>query len=796
MPGNANPEGPSILAAPTLAEETANYAADSPDRLIGRIIGPYRIAAEIGRGGMGSVYRALRIDGEFEAAVAIKIVRHGMNSDLVLSRFRTERQIQAKLGHPNIARLLDGGTTSDGLTYFVMESIEGLPLTKYCDSRQLSITERLKLFRKVCDAVSYAHQNLIVHRDLKPDNILVTADGTPKLLDFGIAKILDVPTDGSQPTMTMVRMGTPAYSSPEQILGEPVGVATDVYSLGIILYELLTGKRPYRLDSLGWEESARVVCERDATRPSSVISSKADSPEETEQISFARRTTVDGLRKRLAGDLDNIVSVALRKEPSRRYRSVDRLSEEIQNHLEGRPVQARGDSIVYKTTKLIGRHKLAFAVVAAFSILFLAASGVAAWQAHRLAVRVDEDRKLATSFLVNVHEAITRLPGSTPVREALLTKSMEYLNRLATDAGDDREMRRSLALVYERFADLQVGADAAGFGKSAEALQTYETAARIREALAREAPQDLMAQRDLAANYLLGSYITGRASTLDQRMAYDRKALAITEKLHAAQPQNRDYQILLARAYTSLAYGYGLSGRWSDAIAYYRKALAIRERIAADSPNDTAAQRELATLYYRIGVTETQSGQAVSALPDLRGALAIQTRLLQTGDEDERLRSDVASTRHFLGTALGQTGELSRALAEFRQAISIREETLAADGRDARTRSLLAGNYAEQAAVLLKAGQKAAARASILRALSLQNELLALDAHGVPVRLSLADYYARLGAIDSAAGRRREAAQNWRRASAIYDELDREGHLQASDVRSDAEKARTEAAAH
>jgi len=607
-------------------------------------------------------------------------------------------------------------------------------------------------------------------------------DGTPKLLDFGIAKILDAPAvNGSEPPMTMVRMGTPAYSSPEQILGEPVGVATDVYSLGIILYELLTGKRPYRLDSLGWEESARVVCERDATRPSSVISSKVNNLKETEQISFARGTTVEGLRKRLAGDLDNIVSVALRKEPARRYRSVDRLSEEIQNHLEGRPVQARGDSIVYKTSKLIGRHKLAFAVVAA-------------WQAHRLAVRVDEDRKLATSFLVNVHEAITKLPGSTPVREALLTESMEYLNRLASESGDDREMRRSLALVYERFADLQVGADAAGFGKSAQALQTYETAAHIREALAREAPQDAAAQRDLAANYLLGSYITGRASTLEQRMVYDRQALAITEKLHAAQPPNRDYQILLARGYTSVAYGYGISGRWSDAIAYYRKALAIRERIAVDSPGNTAAQRELANLYYRIGVTETQSGRAASALPDLRGALAIQTRLLQAGDEDERLRSEVASTRHFLGTALGQTGELSRALAEFRQAISIREEALAADGRDARTRSLLAGNYAEQATVLLKTGQKAAARASILRALSLQHELLALDAHGVPVRLSLADYYGRLGAIDSAIARRHDAAQDWRRASVIYDELDREGHLQASDVRSDAERARMEAA--
>jgi eukaryotic-like serine/threonine-protein kinase len=792
MPRNLNPEDSPVIAAPTLAERIAGPAAD--DRLLGRKLGPYQITAEIGRGGMGAVYQAVRIDGEFEVAVAIKIVRHGMSSDLVLERFRTERQIQARLGHPNITRLLDGGTTGDGLTYFVMEYIEGQPLTKYCDSHRLSITDRLKLFRKICDAVSYAHHNLIVHRDLKPDNILVMADGTPKLLDFGIAKILDVPADGSQPTMTMVRMGTPAYSSPEQILGEPVGVATDVYSLGVILYELLTGKRPYRLETLGWEESARVVCERDATRPSSVVSSKAATADETEQISVARRTTVDGLRRRLAGDLDNIVSVALRKEPSRRYRSVDQLSEEIQNHLEGRPVKARGDSIVYKAGKLIGRHKLGFAVVAAFSILFLATSAAAAWQAHLLATRVDEDRKLATSFLVNVHDVITKLPGSTPVREALLAKSLEYLNRLAADAGGDREMRRSLALAYERFADLQVGAGAAGFGKSAQALRTYETAERIREALSREAPRDRLAQRELASNYLLGSYITGRASTLERRMAYDKNALAIGESLIKTQPGNRDYQTLLASAYTSVAYGYGLSARWPEATAYYRKALPIRERIAADSPRDTAAQRELANVYYRLGVMETQSGRPASAFQDLRGALAIQTRILKAGGEDERLRSDIASAHHFLGMALAATGELPRALAEFREAISIREKTLAADGRDARTRSLLAGNYAEQATTLLKSGSTSAARASILRALSLQRELLALDSRGVPVRLSLADYQGRLAAVDSATGNRREAAQNWLRASAIYDELDREGHLEASDVRADAEKARAEAA--
>jgi len=742
---------------------------------------------------MGAVYRALRVDGEFESEVAIKVVSHSINSHLVLERFRTERQIQARLGHPNIVRLLDGGTTEHGLAYFVMEYIEGQPLTKYCDSCQLSVTERLDLFRKVCDAVSYAHQNLIVHRDLKPDNILVAEDGTPKLLDFGIAKILES-QDGSEITRTMTPMGTPAYSSPEQIRGEPIGTATDVYSLGVVLYELLTGRRPYRLDTLGWEESARVICERDATRPSTMVTLKTEALGDSERISCSRNTTVDGLRKRLAGDLDNIVSVAMRKDPSRRYRSVDEFSEEIQRHLDGRPVKARGDSLIYKTSRLVRRHKLASALAVGLSILFLVASAIAVWQAQRLSARLNEDRKLATSFLVTVHEEIARLPGSTPVREALLKKSLEYLNGLAKDSGGNREMQRSLALAYERFADLQVGVDGAGLGNPAQALQTYTVARTIREDLAWRAPRDLKARYELASNYLMGSYIIGRLRTVQERAVYDKKALVLSQELNRSDPNNREYQALLAKAYTGVAYGCGLAGRWSEATASYEQALAIRERLAAQAPNDKSAQRELATIAYRMAVVEAQSGQPDKAIPHLMHALSIQNRLLQANSTDVRIRSEIASTHHFLGVALGQTGRLSEALSHFRDAISIREKVLAADARDARTRSLLAGNYAEKSTVQLKASNKIAALSDILHAIALQRQLLAIDAHGIPGRLSLADFEARLATIYAATGKRKDAAKTWQYAKALYDELDREGHLQASDVRADAEKVRAQAA--
>ncbi len=782
---------------PTLARSVGGHKSER--QIIGQHIGPYHVVSEIGRGGMGAVYRALRVDGEFTSQVAIKVISHGIDSDLLLQRFRTERQIQARLSHPNITRLLDGGTTENGLIYFVMEYIDGQPLTLYCDSHKLPVTGRLKLFQKVCDAVSYAHQNLVVHRDLKPDNILVAEDGTPKLLDFGIAKILDFSDDGGDATRTMMQIATPAYASPEQIRGEQVGMASDVYSLGVLLYELLTGKRPYRLESMGWEESARVICERDATRPSSVVSTKAADSAETQRISRFRSTTVEGLRKRLAGDLDKIVSLAMRKDPARRYRSVDQLSEEIRRHLDGRPVQARGDSITYKGSKLVRRHKLASALTLALTLLFIAASGVAMWQAHRLSMRLDEDRKLATSFLVSAHEQIAKLPGSTPVREALLEKSLEYLNGLARERGSNREMRRSLALAYEGFADLQAGVDGSGFEKSAQALQTYLVSRKFREALATEAPhretaEYQTAQYELASNYLMGSYIIGRARNIDERIRYDTKSLAICETLTQSEPENREYRSLLSKAYTSTAYGFGLAGRWSDAIAKYRQALVIRKELAAKEPENTTSQREIATLTYRLAVIETQSGHPSEAIPHLRDTLAIQNRLLQTNPNDVRLSSEVASTHHFLGVALGATGNLAEALTHFRDAIAIREKTLAVDARDARTRSLLAGNYAEQATLLLKLGSNAAALGSISHAISIQHELLALDIRSIPARLSLADYEARLAAIDAANGQTREAGENWQQAETLYDELNREGHLKAGDVRADAEKVRVEAA--
>jgi serine/threonine protein kinase/Tol biopolymer transport system component/Tfp pilus assembly protein PilF len=341
----------SFIEEPVLAPDPNRTLIDEQSpAMIGRRVGSYKLVREIGRGGMGSVYLAVRADDEFQKRVAIKLIKRGMDTDFIIRRFRNERQILASLDHPYIARLLDGGTTEDGLPYFVMEYVEGQPIHFYCDTQKLSIHERLKLICKVCSAVHYAHQNLIIHRDLKPSNILVTGDGTPKLLDFGIAKILnpEISSQTLDPTTAALRLMTPEYASPEQVRGEGATVASDVYTLGVMLYEILTDHRPYRLRSHMPQDLVHVICEVEPERPSTAINGIEVIPIEgrepleitPESVSRARNSTLEQLRRQLSGSLDNIVLKAMSKAPQRRYQTVEELAEDINRYLEGQAVLA------------------------------------------------------------------------------------------------------------------------------------------------------------------------------------------------------------------------------------------------------------------------------------------------------------------------------------------------------------------------------------------------------------------------------------------------------------------------
>ena len=351
------------LNEPLLGSESSGDPAGLPQWSEGRHIGGYRLLKEIGVGGMGSVYLAEPVTGTFHRLVAIKLIRPGMNSKEVLDRFRRERDILASLDHANIARLIDGGETEDGLPYFVMQFVDGQPIHRWCDDHKLSVTQRLELFRRVCDAVQYAHQRLVVHRDLKPGNILVTAEGTVKLLDFGIAKVLGpAAIDDQAETVSRLFAMTPEYASPEQLKGESLTTMTDVYSLGVVLYELLTGHRPYRLVRAAMHEVVRVISEEEPTRPSLIVATTESRPEDQsepitpEHVSAVREGDPNRLRRRLEGDLDSIVLTALRKEPERRYKSVEAFAEDLRRHAEHLPVSAREDSFWYRASRFVRRH--------------------------------------------------------------------------------------------------------------------------------------------------------------------------------------------------------------------------------------------------------------------------------------------------------------------------------------------------------------------------------------------------------------------------------------------------------
>ncbi len=377
-----------FLETQKLNVNLVSYPEENTDRYIGQQIGLYKIEKHVGEGGMGNVYLAER-DDDFHKKVAIKIIKRGMDTDALLKRFRQERQILANLVHPNIARLLDGGSTEDGLPYLVMEYIEGLPIIEYCDQHRASISQRLELFNKVCQAVSYAHQNLVVHRDIKPNNIIVANDGTPKLLDFGIAKLLDTQNDSiNELTIEGARISTPEYASPEQIQGKSITTASDIYSLGVLLYNLLTGHRPYHFLDRSPTVIESVITSTMPDLPSVAykntntrVSSKTIPENATSlEVSQLRGLSPEKLRRRIDGDLDNILIKSLQKEPSRRYSSIEQFSDDINRHLSGLPVYARKDSVTYRTSKFIKRHRFGVSAVVLLLVTLLFGIAGVLWQ--------------------------------------------------------------------------------------------------------------------------------------------------------------------------------------------------------------------------------------------------------------------------------------------------------------------------------------------------------------------------------------------------------------------------------
>ena len=668
----------SLLGAHREAGGFLSQPASPPDAALadGRRIGPYRVLGAIGRGGMGVVYRCVRDDDVFQKTVALKVVPGGARPEH-LQRLEHERQLLARLQHPHIATILDGGATDDGQPYMVMEYVAGEPIDVYCDSRRLGTRERLEMFRTVCAAVHYAHQNLIVHRDLKPQNILVTAEGQPKLLDFGIAKLLAAGVDPDDaPTATLLPMMTPEYASPEQVRGGPVTTASDIYSLGVLLYELLTGRRPYALRSESLEDIVRSVCETDPQPPSNAARTRPAAGADA-----TGRPTPSELR----GDLDTIVLKALRKEPSRRYLSALDLGEDLRRHLEERPVHARPDTLRYRAAKFVGRNRVAVGAAGLVVVALLGGLLAAARQA-RIAEReralaqkrLHDVRRLSNSLIFEMHDSIAQLAGATEPRRLLVQRATEYLDLLAADAPGNAEVARDLAEAHERLADVLGGTGAANLGDPDAALRHYRQALAIRERLVAERPDDLERQRGLAASLRKNARAEPDGATAVRLTA---RAIEMATRSAAAEPNRVELLAELAASHYAAGMAHASVGDWTAALASYRSASDGYRRLLDGAPDDDAL-RHWALCEKRMGAIMNRSERWADAAEHYRRALAADEARAARAPDSAPARRDVSVTCVDLSIALNNLGDPSGAAALLRRALGIREELARADPSD------------------------------------------------------------------------------------------------------------------
>lgn len=558
-----------------------------------RLIGPYRLEELLGRGGMGAVYLAHRVDGEFHQQVAIKLIDLPFATEFHRDQFRTERQILAGLNHSYIARLLDGGVSNHGELYLVMEYVNGIPILRYCREAKLSLHSRLLLFRKVCSAVQYAHQNLVIHRDLKSDNILVAADGTPQLVDFGTAKLLSTQKENSDGELTRrgIRSFTPQYASPEQILGKPMSTASDTYSLGVLLFHLVADLPPFELKEFSTEEMLRVVCNKEPPRPSAVAIS-AEPPDE---------------------DLDSIVLKAMRKEPEERYLTVAQLDADIQAWLEHRPVMARRGTWRYRISKFARRNSLALVALCFLLASILCGAAGVFWQ-WRVATRergaaettAREMRDLSNSFLSEIDAAVRDLPGSTPVRQLMVSRVLQHLDNLAENTRGDRATQLYLADAYMRLGRLQGNPYEQNLGDAPGAFASLNKALAIVNSLR------ATSSGDTALLELRGRILETRSAVFVDKGATDdalvdlRNAIAIFSEIANTNLATAEQLINAGEAYHHLGDLLGEpttsnAGDYPGALNAYKQARDLYQRALRLDPDNARSQYEIAMYPMKTG---------------------------------------------------------------------------------------------------------------------------------------------------------------------------------------------------
>ncbi|MEO1203071.1 MAG: serine/threonine-protein kinase, partial [Pseudomonadota bacterium] len=672
-----------------VVRKAAGAAADAgTDAALDQRVGNYRLVDLLGAGGMGNVYLAVRADEQYEQRVAIKLLHPGRRDRELIKRFVAERQVLARLEHPNIARLLDGGETDGGVPYLVMEFVEGVPVDEFCDHNRLSLTARLRLFQKICAAVEYAHNNLVVHRDIKPSNILVAADGEPKLLDFGIAKLLD--EKAFQYSVALTRIGTsvmtPEFASPEQVRAEPVSTATDVYSLGVLLYRMLCGRMPYRRQG-PYADLARAIVDEIPTRPSASLTATSDHGAATaREISTVRGASVASLKGSLSGDLDNIVLKALRKKPENRYASAREFADDIERYLTFRPVSARPASIGYRTAKFLRRYRAGVSVAGAVLVLIVVSvfqileqrnrAQVAALQAEEVIRYVGDLFRNATPLRAQSEEISARDLLDQGVEEIdSLADEPEVQARLLDLMGNSfmyiGEQERALALL-NRSLELRrtrLPYDPAAVGNT---LQLISTPNRLSEQFA-EAEQNLREAHDLLTEaygdrhgsvaYVLS--LTGDVLRFQKRheeaLGYLERAVAMKEQLGEADDDDMvDILGNLALAYDDL-------GRYEEAESVNRRVVAASRARFGDLDPQTLIR------IANLGLIQVRRGNYADGLVNIREA---------HGGINEIWTSDpnrMVWAAGMLGYALRGPGRLDESLAAYERARDLARQYYGAD---------------------------------------------------------------------------------------------------------------------